>query len=255
MIKLISLNIERAKHFDLVFPFLEKEAPDIVCLQELARKDIDLFEKELSTTCLFAGMANHTSPDDGVVPGVVGLGMFSKLPVMHQGKQYYWGKGECEATEYDFSSAEAKHATESYAVAYQAVEKNGEKFQVATTHFPWTPDGSASDDQRQDLKTMLEILEQLGDVVLCGDFNAPRDGEIFAVLAEKYKDDIPMQYKTSLDITIHRDGKTKANQLADKMVDGLFTTRGYAASDVRLEFGVSDHAAIVSTIAPAAKRR
>ncbi len=42
--------------------------------------------------------------------------------------------------------------------------------------------------------------------------------------------------------------RSKHLELADKMVDGLFTTPAYRASDVRLQFGVSDHVAIVATI-------
>jgi exonuclease III len=31
--KLININIEGDKHFDTVIPFLEKEKPDVLCLQ------------------------------------------------------------------------------------------------------------------------------------------------------------------------------------------------------------------------------
>ncbi len=68
------------------------------------------------------------------------------------------------------------------------------------------------------------------------------------MLAPKYKDNIPSHYKTSIDAALHRAGKERPEGLADKMVDGLFTTPGYTAVDVRLQFGVSDHAAIVATI-------
>ena len=37
-------------------------------------------------------------------------------------------------------------------------------------------------------------------------------------------------------------------RLGTYMVDGLFTTPGCQASDVRLQFGVSDHAAIVARL-------
>jgi hypothetical protein len=49
---------------------------------------------------------------------------------------------------------------------------------------------------------------------------------------------------TSIDPKLHRAG---ALQL---MVDGLFTTPGYEASDVMLHTGVSDHCAITARIAP-----
>ena len=246
-LKLVSLNIERSKHLELVIPFLEKEAPEVVCLQELAQKDIPLFEEALGAECLFAPMANHGSGEDEVAPGVVGIGMFSKLPIAQQEVKYYWGTGSCEVP-YDFSSAVGKHATESYVVAYQDVEKNGEQFKIATTHFTWTPDGKADDFQREDMRSLLRVLEGLKEFTLCGDFNAPRGGEIFGELSKRYTDNIPHEYKTSLTLSLHRAGKTEPQRLGSYMVDGLFTTPTYTASEVRLQFGISDHAAIIAEI-------
>ena len=40
--KLISLNIELNRHHDLVLPFLKKEKPDVICLQELKAQAADL---------------------------------------------------------------------------------------------------------------------------------------------------------------------------------------------------------------------
>src|SRR3989344_1091814 len=247
MIKLVSLNIERSKHLSLVIPFLEKEEADVVCLQELAQKDIELFEEALGSECLFAPMANHGSGEDEIAPGIVGIGMFSKIPVAQQEVKYYWGTGAPEML-YDFSSAAGKHATESYVVAYQDVEKNGEQFKIATTHFTWTPDGKADDFQREDMRSLLHVLDGLKDFALCGDFNAPRGGEIFGELSKRYIDNIPHEYKTSLTLSLHRAGKTEPERLGSYMVDGLFTTPTYTASEVRLQFGISDHAAIIAEI-------
>jgi endonuclease/exonuclease/phosphatase family metal-dependent hydrolase len=95
----------------------------------------------------------------------------------------------------------------------------------------------------------MACLQSEKDFALCGDFNAPRGGEIFTTLASHYTDNIPSKYETSIHVALHRAGSVDGARLAHLMVDGLFTTSGYAASDVRLEFGVSDHAAIVATIA------
>jgi hypothetical protein len=72
--------------------------------------------------------------------------------------------------------------------------------------------------------------------------NAPRGKESFSRLAKKYKDNIPPEYKTSIDQNLH---KVKGIQF---MVDGLFTTPSYKASDVKLVDGVSDHMAVVAEI-------
>jgi hypothetical protein len=82
-------------------------------------------------------------------------------------------------------------------------------------------------------------------MALFGDFNAPRGKEIFSIFTEKLKDNIPLNYETSLDENLHRAGKLTY------MVDGCFTTPEYVASDVELRFGVSDHAAVLATITKA----
>ena len=123
-----------------------------------------------------------------------------------------------------------------------------------TTNFTWSEHGQPDRYQRQDVRALLDTVLPLGDIVLCGDFNAPRGGEIFSFLAERLKDNIPRRYKTSLDIALHRAGKERPEELADKMVDGFFTSHGYRASGVRLERGVSDHCAIVGTVHMAESR-
>ena len=72
--------------------------------------------------------------------------------------------------------------------------------------------------------------------------NAPRGNETFSRLEEKYKDNIPREYKTSIDQNLH---KVKGIQF---MVDGLFTTPVYKASNVKLVDGISDHMAVVAEI-------
>jgi endonuclease/exonuclease/phosphatase family metal-dependent hydrolase len=252
--KLVSLNIERSKHLRLVVPFLTKESADVFALEELVQADIPLFEQELGASCHFAPMALHGATDDES-ESIVGVGVFSRLPIRKKETIYYWGNGECNAAQFDFSSAETKHATESYPIVYLDVEVGSVVYRIASTHFIWTPDGMPDDFQRNDLKAMLRVLNGLGEFVLCGDFNAPRGGEIFSALADRYKDNIPSKYKTSIDINLHRAGKTQGEHLSKLMVDGLFTTPQYIASDVSLEFGVSDHAAIVATIAKATTSR
>ena len=61
-------------------------------------------------------------------------------------------------------------------------------------------------------------------------------------------DNIPPQYPTSIDVTLHKRGRERPHEFADKMVDGLFTTPGYRARDVELHFGISDHAAVTALI-------
>ena len=45
--KLVSINIEFDKHHDTVIPFLKKENPDVICVQELTAEDFEMYKKEL----------------------------------------------------------------------------------------------------------------------------------------------------------------------------------------------------------------
>ena len=92
------------------------------------------------------------------------------------------------------------------------------------------------------VKRLLACLEPEEEFTLCGDFNAPRGGEIFTALAMRYQDNIPLEYASSIDGNLHRKGPLPY------MVDGLFTTPSYIASDVSLQSGVSDHCAILATV-------
>jgi endonuclease/exonuclease/phosphatase family metal-dependent hydrolase len=65
-----------------------------------------------------------------------------------------------------------------------------------------------------------------------------------------YQDEIPKHYQSSLDRNLHRLGKVKLDQpIFDKfMVDYIFAKPEYEVTGERLEFGVSDHAAVVAHI-------
>ena len=90
---------------------------------------------------------------------------------------------------------------------------------------------------------MLRLFEQKKEIVFCGDFNAPRGGEVFSTLATVFTDNIPSSVTTTMDNALHRVG----DKLRPLVVDGLFT-RGYKASNVRVVCGVSDHCAVVGEI-------
>ena len=235
-ISLVTLNIERSKHADRVAPFLKGSSADVVCLQELMEYDIPFFEASVGARCYFTGTTRH--PAEGK-PGIFGIGIFSKLPVAHFERRFYHDTGIPKMT-FDFTDAASKHRTESHALALCDVEKDGVMCRIATTHFTWTPDGRADDFQRQDLKVLLEALEG-EELVLTGDFNAPRGGEIWSALAARYTDNIPPRIITTIDGGLHRAGDLQL------VVDGIFSTPAYRISDVALKDGLSDHMAVCAT--------
>jgi endonuclease/exonuclease/phosphatase family metal-dependent hydrolase len=237
-LSLVSINIERDNHLDLVIPFLRERAADAVCVQELLERDIPAFEEALGAPCLFAPSTLYPTADGLVAEGT---GMFARLPAARSSiVQYAGAEGELRA--YDQDDAARKVETQKYALVAQTLRKRDTEFTIATTHFPWTRDGEADTVQRAAVDRMLAAVRDLGGAVLCGDFNAPRGKEIFGRIAQDMKDNIPAQYESSLDGAIHRAGPLPL------MVDGLFTTPGYEAADISLVPGVSDHCAVVATI-------
>ncbi len=243
-VSLVSLNVERSNHLDAVEKFLSSRSPDIVCLQELMVSDVERLGKAASaSSTLFVPMGIRPNESDAVL----GIGIFSRHTMRARDVRYY--RGAPDALPNSFNGDASTNNAFNRMLALVDIEKEGMLFRIATTHFTWSQGGAATDEQRRDMTALLGILDTLGEFILCGDFNAPRGGEIFALLASKYKDNIPPQYKTSLDLTLHRAGKTHADELSTKMVDGLFSTPGYAISDIELIPGVSDHCAIVATIA------
>lgn len=239
MLKLISINIENEKHIERVLDFIHREKPDVLCLQELLKRDVPVFEKALDAHGIFAPM--------GVLPVVgsqeiIGVGIISSLPLTDVRSRYYAKYGE----EPRLWTDEAADPTDRVLLSAEIVA-NGIPYAVATTHFTWTPDGEATDRQRRDLSALLDVLSRYDEILFCGDMNAPRGQETFDAIARQYQDHIPKQHLTSLDPELHR---TKGEK--HLMVDGLFSTPPYATVDVRLQSGISDHMAIVATISSSA---
>ena len=241
---LFSLNIEGTKHLDAIFAFLEREKPDVFCVQELFESDIPLFARFFRQKPAFAPMTIygkgglHALGEKGLgSPDVMGVGVFTDLPVVKKKIEYYYRSGET-LKEHIAGDEE----TIDRALVTVELKKGGESFRIATTHFTRTKDGIPDGRQRRDLKPLMELLGRLGDFVLAGDFNAMRGEEVFDTIAARYRDNIPQEYKSSLDPKLHRVGHL------DLMVDGLFTTPGYVAEGTRLVERLSDHKAIVSRI-------
>jgi len=239
-LKLIQLNIEHGKHLERTMHFLQERAPDVLCVQELYADLVPQFEKTLGVRGVFEPMCLYEGKAEGI-------GIFSKYKIVGQRAIPYGGSTE-KLPVHDNVSIEAMHDSRRFTLLVTDIEKEGVVFRIGTTHFSVTKQGQATDFQRKDMATLLSVLREEGDLVFTGDFNAPRGGEIFSLLAAQYKDNVPPQYKTSIDIDLHRNGKTSPHELIDKMVDGIFSTSVYKVSDVEMVSGVSDHCALVATI-------
>jgi len=243
--KLVSVNIERAKHLERVIPFIEAEAPDVLCLQEVLEEDLPRFTRILGGRAVFAPMT--------MLPGMTtptGIAIVSPHPFKEEITYYRGAAGA--VPQFDDTNAETKYGSE-HAMLVSADIVMDRPYRIATTHFTWTPDGTPDDHQRRDLAALMPILESKGALAFCGDFNAPRGGEIFSALSARWRDNIPAAYEWNLDLSLHRIGERMKDEAKKAghdgfMVDGLFTTPSYVASDVKLIPGVSDHMAIVASI-------
>ncbi|MCR4311500.1 MAG: endonuclease/exonuclease/phosphatase family protein, partial [Candidatus Taylorbacteria bacterium] len=201
MIRFASINIEGDSHLERVISFLGEYKPDVVCFQELVESRVSFFEQTLGMKGHFMPTAKHNvmpfNPESPI--GTFGVALFSKYPVSDVSMEYYF-REEGEVPQFIRGQADK---TIWRALVRGTVIKDGEPYVIAVTHFTWTSDGSTSDKQRVDLKHLLALTEKDPELILCGDFNAPRGGEIFSILSGIYKDNIPPEYVSSLDTELH----------------------------------------------------
>jgi endonuclease/exonuclease/phosphatase family metal-dependent hydrolase len=251
--KIVSLNIECNKHYERFIPFLSSYGtvasplarPDVICLQEVLEEDVSYLKEKLGYVNFifkpFEYVVSHHPSYKNLYGKKHGIAIFSNN-IINSGHSYYWGNENYCHTPFDEYVGKFDQFKNYVFVWADVQDESGKTYRCVTTHFPVTKEGESTPHQLEILTPLFAKLDELGDFVLCGDFNAPRGNETFRRIAKKYKDNIPEKYITSLDQNIHR---VKGLMF---MVDGLFTTNGYIAKDVSLVDGVSDHMAIVGTI-------
>lgn len=242
MLKLISLNIEEDKHYDLVLGFLHREQPEVVCLQEVPETFLPMLIEQ-GYICSFAPMFTSKYIAEKTL---IGVAIVSKIPFVKTVNYYYQNQPAIRQNEMH------KYIIgKSYACLGAHFTLHGVKYDIFTTHLPVTPHGKADEEQIIATEKMLALLAEKDSHIICGDFNIPRNiNHLYKNITKKYTDEIPLQYKSSLDQNLHRLGnQTLDDPIFEKyMVDYIFTQSPYKATDVRLEFGVSDHSAVVAII-------
>jgi len=240
-IKLITLNIEGDKHFNRVFPFLVQQQADVVCIQEIFQDDVQLFTEKLGGEILFVPVTKmtHEFIQTHSPRGVWGIAIWysAELALISQHSFYY--RGDL------ISATQSKHPgfDASRAVQLISVRKQQEVFTIATTHFTWTPDGAADERQREDFAKLMKGLEDYPELVLCGDFNAPRGGEIFTAFCERFTDNLPADIESTVDPELHR-----LQDTVKVVVDTIFSTPEFRVANVEVVSGISDHKAVVGTV-------
>lgn len=250
-LKLVSVNIEGIRHLDAVTAFLQKEQPDVVCLQEVFEESVEQLAESLLARAFYTRMSSVVEENIHLeTRGMLGLLQLVApgWKVQEHQAQYYVGSPENTPIFFHNENPNALNR----AVSWVTVERetdvasgnlpNTETHTIATTHFTWSPKGSTTDEQLRDFSHMEQILHNLPPHIFCGDLNAPRGKEIFSRLSQTYTDNVPPEVTSTLDPKLHRNGKIEL------VVDGLFSSPGILVKDVRIVQGISDHCAIVATI-------
>lgn len=243
MIKIISLNVERSKHLARNLPFFLEEQPDVLCLQEAFEADLERMKKELKMPFLIwqPDVLIDTKTNSTGRPGYSGQAILSRQPLTDTGEAYYYMPENGIALQ--SKGMVDVRLTNAQGVVWASVEKDGEQFVFANTHFTWTPDGFPDEHQETDFAALKSILSTLPPHVLVGDLNAPRGRGIWEKFSALYdRDNIPPDVPTTIDPELHRFGDL------GHVVDCLFTNEKYRATDVRVVSGLSDHQAIVADI-------
>lgn len=236
-LKLLTLNIEHDRHLDRVAQAIATHLPDIVCLQEVFEKDCarlaavgDYDVKYAISALMPEGSKGNTSPRSW------GIAVLTRGLVHRQTLTYYSDDPRIRIFKQSNDPRRLVLMTE--------LEHEGRFYRIGTTHFTWSRNGQATDDQREDFARLKQVLLSYPHYVLCGDFNSPRGRELFARFTDELSlvDHLPVDVKSTLDPKFHR---VPALELA---VDTVFSTPDYRITQVEVLDGLSDHKGILARI-------
>ena len=239
--KLLSLNIEGDKHLESrIFPLLRAEKFDALCLQEVFAQDIPkIVEFSQLPEHVFVPQARITRPNPHLSPrGDWGIAVFGKK-ICQVRRDYYVGHPETLPEFFLHNEPNSMNRV----LLSAKVEVNQQHYHLANTHFTWSKKGDISQLQRANFALLKKILSNFDEIILCGDFNTPRGGELFDQLAQIYTDNIPPDVKTTIDKNLHKSGED-----IHLVVDGLFTSNAYTAKKTRVVSGLSDHMGVIAEI-------
>ncbi len=243
MLKLISLNVERSKHLDRIFPFIRSENPDVLSLQEMLERDLPEFQRQsgLAHAIWLRDTFIDAPSNTGGQPDYSGIALLSRWPFGAQGAEYYYMPETGIILEAKMM-VDAR-ATNAQGVVWGSVEKDGEEFSFANTHFTWTQDGFPNELQETDFLALKAILSKIAPHILTGDLNAPRGRGMWEKFHALYdRDNIPADTETTVDPDLHK------NKQLRLVVDALFSDGIYQVDNVRIVPGLSDHKAVVAEI-------
>jgi endonuclease/exonuclease/phosphatase family metal-dependent hydrolase len=242
--KLISLNVEGYRHLSTTTELFRAEQADVICVQECGPWTIQILTELGYTTEFLPQCYKHDDEENVYEEGVL---LASRLPVTFETFYYYEPTDELQL----FVHGNARDTYKQGCILGTVIQEHT-TYHILSNHFTWTPVGNRPNAaQVADMESFLHLTKDLPPHVACGDFNIPRnESHLYKRLAAQYTDTIPATYPSSLDKNLHRVGNDpeKEELFTKYMVDYLFTQPPYKAESVRLEFGISDHAAVIGDV-------
>jgi hypothetical protein len=265
-IEIVTLNCGRClKHFDETAAFLHSLAagagagmPRIICLQDVQERHLDALVPSNYASRLFAPMCKHPLARGEIQP--VGIGIFSTEPFLSISVDAYVGQvlpvQKLEGITVDAEGNSGNHdlvkvrATESRLLAVVGIMLGGRLVKIGTTHGPWVKGGIPDDHQSTSVGNLARLIDRAAhdcDVVVLGDFNIPRGGNLYSYFIEiaRLADYVPPHIDNTLDVNNHSlKGKVKV------VSDYVFVSRGarIGVHSVQVHSGVSDHMAMRAMI-------
>lgn len=250
-LKIFTLNIEGDRHLERWPNMVASEKPDVLCLQEIFEADMQFIKQKLAMDGTFFPMMNIDAPNKYKISprGKWGIAIFTNLPfvpnavasanlpIVQKGAltgYYYAGTPDLRTFVLPNDASRV--------LAVGSVLKDSVEYTIGTTHFTWSGGGETTDEQRRDLQSFLGILQQFPKIIFCGDFNAPRGGELFSKLEKYYSDQLPKEVTTTIDLELHYAAPLYL------VVDTIFSTSDYSFSNVRTISGISDHVGVVGEV-------
>jgi endonuclease/exonuclease/phosphatase family metal-dependent hydrolase len=233
-LKLGCLNIEKYRHIERVIPALCESDLDVVCMQEVPKDMVGRIADALHASAYFLPLW-RVWREEFKEERIFGLAVFVRNGTATQYDDFF----------YHIASPTDQPWPQNRILQYITVEKDGVPYHIGNTHFTWTPDALPSIEQYRDINALLSVFDTHipnNDLILCGDFNAPRGGPIWGKLSERLRDSIPPFVITTIDQEYHRAAPLYL------VVDGMFASAHYTVSDVEVTGGMSDHMLIAGKV-------
>lgn len=128
-LKIISLNIESDRHFDRFIPFIQKQKPDVISLQEVLDKDIIFLENAFEMQSVYIPL-KFSLRDKDVLDLKLGILTLSNLPLKKNYNAYYRGSPE------DLPRLPSCHAEKmARAILVSEYVKGDHSYCLVNTHF------------------------------------------------------------------------------------------------------------------------